>query len=262
MGRNGTTVREAAQHAGVSIATVSRVVRGVGQIAPETRQRVLAAVEELGYRPCHLGRALSERRHHALGIVFPGFSGPYYSEVIHGFEDEALAAHQRPTRTHHLRHSGDLVMEMAARVDGLAVCGGTLDAAMFHRLLAERVPTVILGGHSTSPKVQISHIPGRPPDMSKPPPGCPFHQRCPDAIARCQVDNPALVALGNGKVACHVALMKAQAGQTLREWATIAREEQAGRVFVERSPTGAPAETEDVVLRFDHVGKTFNGGGG
>jgi peptide/nickel transport system ATP-binding protein len=117
----------------------------------------------------------------------------------------------------------------------------------------------LLGSYAdpTAPLVEISHIPGRPPDMSVPPPGCPFHPRCPDAIPRCRVDNPALVPLGDGKVACHVALMKAQAGQPLREWATIAREEQAGRVFVERSPSGPPAETEDVVLRFDRVGKTF-----
>jgi LacI family transcriptional regulator len=149
MGRNGTTVREVADRAGVSIATVSRVVRGVGQIAPQTRLRVLAAVEELGYRPSHLGRALVERRHAALGIILPGLSGPYYSEVIAGFETEAVAARQSVLilGTHLLKSSEELVHDLAARVDGLAVFGGTVADKTVRRLAAEGVPTTLLAGH-------------------------------------------------------------------------------------------------------------------
>src|SRR5918998_1937015 len=80
-----------ADHAGVSIATVSRVQRDRGVVAPATRDRVLQAIEELGYRPNGAGRALAEQRTDAIGIVFPDLSGPYYSEVIGGCEDRVVA---------------------------------------------------------------------------------------------------------------------------------------------------------------------------
>ena len=146
MARNGTTVREVADRAGVSIATVSRVARGIGQVAPDTRRRVLSAIDDLGYRPSHLGRALVERRHAALGIVFPGLSGPYYTEVIGGFESEAIAARQSVLilGTHLLGHSDDQVMEIATRVDGLAIFGGTVATTSIQRLVASGLPTVLL----------------------------------------------------------------------------------------------------------------------
>ncbi|MFG1955530.1 LacI family DNA-binding transcriptional regulator [Micromonospora sp. NPDC048830] len=59
MGNDRLTVREIARLAGVSVATVSRVSNGVGQVSEETRRRVLRAIEEHGYRPHHLGRALA-----------------------------------------------------------------------------------------------------------------------------------------------------------------------------------------------------------
>ena len=82
-----STVRQVAALAGVSPATVSRVSRGSTQVDPELRDRVLRVIEEHGYRPSHFGRALAERRHGALGLVFPGLSGPYFSELIQGFEE-------------------------------------------------------------------------------------------------------------------------------------------------------------------------------
>mgnify|MGYP000952985312 CR=1 FL=1 len=95
MRTKGPTLHEVAERAGVSIATVSRVARGLDQISDETRARVQAAIDELNYRPSHFGQALVRRRHGTLGIVFPGISGPYYSEVIHGYEMEAIGG---PTR--------------------------------------------------------------------------------------------------------------------------------------------------------------------
>ena len=86
----GATIRDVAQHAGVSIATVSRVLRGTATVAPQTRDRVTAAVDELRFTPSQLGRQLAERRHAANGIVFPDLSGPYFAEVVLGYE--AVAA--------------------------------------------------------------------------------------------------------------------------------------------------------------------------
>lgn len=141
------TVREIAEIAGVSIATVSRVSRGIGQVSPETRRRVLATIEAHGYRPSHLGRALAERRHGALGLVFPGLSGPYYAELIQGFESEAVESRTSVhiVCTHLRRDTDEQVLELAQRVDGIAVLGGTVSDEALRRVSAS-VPVVVMAG--------------------------------------------------------------------------------------------------------------------
>lgn len=162
MGKHNTTVHEVAKRTGVSIATVSRVVRGVGQVSAETRQRVQEAIAELGYRPSHFGRALVERRHAALGIVFPGLSGPYYSEVIHGFEAEAVAARQSVLifGTHLLKESEEQVLDMASRVDGMAIMGGTLSNECVQTLIDQEVPIVLMARHPVEnvPTVRVENF--------------------------------------------------------------------------------------------------------
>jgi LacI family transcriptional regulator len=140
------TVRQIAELAGVSIATVSRVSRGIGQVSPDTRRRVLETINTYGYRPSYLGRALAEQRHGALGLVFPGLSGPYYAELIQGFESEAVETRTSVhiVCTHMRRDSDDQVLDMARRVDGIAVLGGTVADRTLIKL-AESMPVVVLG---------------------------------------------------------------------------------------------------------------------
>lgn len=146
MSKQKATVHEVAKRTGVSIATVSRVVNGVGQVAPETRQRVQAAIVELRYRPNYVGRALAVRRYAALGIVFPGLAGPYYADVIQGFEAEAVAANQGVMifGTHLLKQSEEQVLDMAQRVDGIAIMGGTISDKTVQTLVEENIPVVLL----------------------------------------------------------------------------------------------------------------------
>jgi LacI family transcriptional regulator len=146
--KNGPTVREIADRIGVSVATVSRVARGVGQVSPEMRQRVLDAIEQYHYRPSHLGRALAHRRHAALGVVFPGLAGPYYSEVIQGFEAEAVRARLSVLilGTHLLRDSEELAVDMADRVDGIAVMGGSLPTKVLRALASHAAQVVQFAG--------------------------------------------------------------------------------------------------------------------
>jgi LacI family transcriptional regulator len=149
MARSTPTLHEVAKAAGVSIATVSRVIHGGRGVSDVLRQRVQRAVDELGYRPSHSGRALQQRRHSAIGIVFPGLYGPYYSEVIHGIE--AVAIEHRIAvmilGTHLLDGASDHVMSLADRTDGLAVLGGTLDAEELGRLAALGKPLVLMAQH-------------------------------------------------------------------------------------------------------------------
>ena len=85
------TMRDVAQKARVSIKTVSRVVNNQGEISEETRQRVLAAIEELGYRPSKVARALVTQRTDTVGLIMADIANPYFSEVARGVLDTAQA---------------------------------------------------------------------------------------------------------------------------------------------------------------------------
>ena len=134
-----------AERAGVSIATVSRVQRGVGPVSTETRERVEQAIDELGYSPDPTGRALAGQRLDAMGIVFPDLAGPYYSSVLLGAEAASVAAGSSLLilATHGRPRAEELARELSARVDGLIVMGRTIsDEAV--RALGARVPLVLL----------------------------------------------------------------------------------------------------------------------
>jgi len=123
-----STIRDVARHAGVSIATVSRVMRGSETVREHTRDRVVAAAEELQYVPSQLGRQLAERRYAANGIVFPDLSGPYYAEVVLGYESVAadLGRSVLILSTHGRAAAPAMVEGLAARSDGLVVLGRTV----------------------------------------------------------------------------------------------------------------------------------------
>ncbi|MCJ7703869.1 MAG: LacI family transcriptional regulator, partial [Anaerolineales bacterium] len=81
------TMRDVAEEAGVSTKTVSRVVNDQGEITEDTRQRVLEAIEKLGYRPSKVARALVTRRTGTIGLLVGDISNPYFSEVARGVLD-------------------------------------------------------------------------------------------------------------------------------------------------------------------------------
>ena len=144
--RRGATIYEVARHAGVSIATVSRVHRDAELVSPETRERVRRSVEALGYRPSRLGRSLARGHHDATGIVFPDLSGPYYSEVILGFEEATAAEGQSVLilATHGRTASGRQVLELADRTDGVVLFGQTVGDEVVEELERRHVPVVLL----------------------------------------------------------------------------------------------------------------------
>ncbi|HSE10265.1 MAG TPA: LacI family DNA-binding transcriptional regulator [Nocardioidaceae bacterium] len=135
-----------AERAGVSIATVSRVVRDSGTVRPETRERVSRAISELHYTPNQLGRRLAEQTHAANGIVFPDLSGPYYAEVVLGYEDVAadLGRSVLILSTHGRDAAPAMVEDMAGRCDGLVILGRTVADDVVERLARRNTPLVLL----------------------------------------------------------------------------------------------------------------------
>ncbi|GAB3058850.1 LacI family DNA-binding transcriptional regulator [Virgibacillus ainsalahensis] len=85
------TIQEVAKHAGVSVATVSRVINDSVTVTEKTRVRVEKAIEELNYEPSVLGRNLRTSESRLLLVMIPSIANPFYSEIINGIEDTAIA---------------------------------------------------------------------------------------------------------------------------------------------------------------------------
>jgi DNA-binding LacI/PurR family transcriptional regulator len=89
--RNGATIAEVARRARVSPATVSRVLNADARVGSSYRDRVLAAVAELGYRPNRLARNMRRQRSGAIGVVVSDIENPHFSGAVRAIEDLAYS---------------------------------------------------------------------------------------------------------------------------------------------------------------------------
>jgi LacI family transcriptional regulator len=83
-------IQDVAKHAGVSIATVSRVLNGNTSVSADIRKRVEAAIEELAYQPHPAARSLRSNRSQIIGLLISDIQNPFFANLIRGVEDEAL----------------------------------------------------------------------------------------------------------------------------------------------------------------------------
>ena len=145
---SGTTIYSVAERAGVSIASVSRVLQGSTAVSEKTRRRVLEAADELKYVPLAAARSLAVRHHEAHGLVLPELSGPYYSELLMGFESRAAELGQSVVLMlaegkHDLVRA---VRNLATRVDGLAMLGSAAIPDSTVTALHGSKPVVLIAG--------------------------------------------------------------------------------------------------------------------
>lgn len=84
------TIREVAERAGVSFTTVSHVINNTRYVSEESRAKVLAAMEELNYRPNAVARSLKSGKTNTLGMILPDSSNPFFAEVGHFIEEAAF----------------------------------------------------------------------------------------------------------------------------------------------------------------------------
>jgi LacI family transcriptional regulator len=84
-------IHDVAAMARVSPATVSRVLNGHQDVGPDFRERVLAAVSELGYRPNRPARSLRTRATTVLGVIISDITNPFFTAMVRGIEDTAQA---------------------------------------------------------------------------------------------------------------------------------------------------------------------------
>lgn len=139
------TIRDVAARAGVSPATVSRVFTRPDAVAPDTRRRVLDAVEELRYTPNPVARSLARRRTGNLGIVVPDIANSYSAMIIKAVQLEARRAGYAlfvAASEEFLDDEERVARALAPQVDGLLLAS-PLGPDAYLRELAELVPVVV-----------------------------------------------------------------------------------------------------------------------
>ena len=146
------TIQDVADEAGVSVATVSRALRGMDHVAEGTRQRVAAVASRLGYVP-HFGAAvLAGGVTRTVGLVAPYFNIWYTSQILAGVEEVVSAAGHDlviyAADTHANRERFLLrAPSLHTRIDGLLVVDFFPDADQLRRLVASGLNLIALGEH-------------------------------------------------------------------------------------------------------------------
>ena len=124
------TIHQVAKRAGVSTATVSRVLTRPDIVAPGTRKNVLRAVDALGYTPNSVASNLRTLRTHKLLVTVPDISNPFFSQIIQGIEDAALRSGYSvlvgDTQHDEQREEGYARMLKRREADGLIFLGHRL----------------------------------------------------------------------------------------------------------------------------------------
>src|SRR6185312_13099353 len=83
------SIKDVAEAAGVSTATVSRVLSNGLHVRPEVRERVMAVVERLGYRPNLVARSLRSQQSNSIGLIVSDISNPFFTAISRAVEDAA-----------------------------------------------------------------------------------------------------------------------------------------------------------------------------
>jgi LacI family transcriptional regulator len=141
----GSTLKDVAREADVSVASASRVMNGIGTVTEDVRARVLEAAERLRYVPHWGARSLVTSRTNTVGLLLPDIYGEFFSEIIRGVDIAARARdlHLLVSGSHgDLAEAAAVIESMSGRVDGLLVMSPVASAGD----LPVTVPLVTIGG--------------------------------------------------------------------------------------------------------------------
>ena len=154
------TLYDVARLAGVSTATVSRVVHGQDRVRDSTRARVLEVIDQLGYVPDGAAQSLSRRRKNVIGLVCVERQSPrqqydiesmsllFYDEILRGVEAR-IRHHRWSLLITYIQEASDpdlpRLLSLSGQVDGLLIGEGVVPSQFLARL-AKRLPVVVIAG--------------------------------------------------------------------------------------------------------------------
>jgi LacI family transcriptional regulator len=147
------TIREVAEQARVSVATVSHVINRTRFVDPETQERVHQAIKTLGYRPNLLARSLRRRETRTIGLLVPDNANPFFAEFARVIEDAGFAEGYSVILCNSDRSETKeetyIDVLLAKQVDGLIVISATDRTDLLQRVLDVGVPLVVVDRNLT-----------------------------------------------------------------------------------------------------------------
>ncbi|HEV2419205.1 MAG TPA: LacI family DNA-binding transcriptional regulator [Terriglobia bacterium] len=157
-----TTIKEVAKKARVSVGTVSNVLTGAIPVSPKRSDRVLAVIQELGYKPNHIARSLKLRHTKMLGMIISDITNPFFSHLVRGAEDAALKhkylllTFNTDDRIERERQAIEVLRER--QVDGILLVVAPTDSGYSHitETLDKGTPVVCLD--RVPPKIQVDSV--------------------------------------------------------------------------------------------------------
>lgn len=156
------SIRDVAQRAGVSIATVSRAVNQIPTVDPELARRVWKAIDEVGYLPNTQARALVSGRSRLLGLIVSEITNPFFPELVQEFENLAVAqgyevligsTNYDPARTESLMRR-----LLQRNVDGVAVMTFGIEEDLVQKLVEREFPLVFVDAGPGLPNIHVLKV--------------------------------------------------------------------------------------------------------
>lgn len=133
------SIKDVASRAGVSIATVSHVLNGTRSTRPHTRDRVLEAIQDLGYSQNLAARNLARGRSSLLGLIISDIRNPFFPEITSAFQDEALRQ-EMDAVVLNTNYDPERTLNAVKRLVGLQVPGVAILTSQIEPAAAEMLP--------------------------------------------------------------------------------------------------------------------------
>src|SRR5881394_3136012 len=117
------TIKEVADYAAVSVATVSRVINKTGYVSEDLQQRVFQAMDALNYKPSALAQSLRNQRTQVVGVLIPQLDQPFFSALTFSIEQALFASDYRTlicsSGENRIKEDAYIEMLLRQRVDGV-----------------------------------------------------------------------------------------------------------------------------------------------
>lgn len=160
MEKQTITIYDVAREAGVSMATVSRVVNGNPNVKPATRKKVLEVIDKLDYRPNAVARGLASKKTTTVGVIIPDVTNMFFSSLARGIDDVATMYKYNIILANSDENSQKEVQVLntllAKQVDGLIYMGNDISDNIRQEFSRSKTPIVLAG--SVDPDEQVGSV--------------------------------------------------------------------------------------------------------
>ncbi|QHV93535.1 LacI family DNA-binding transcriptional regulator [Spirosoma endbachense] len=156
------TIKDIARSLNISISTVSRALRGMPEIHPDTRSAIVRLAEELDYQPNQLAKNLAKSRTRTIGVIVPNLSYYYFSAMLNSIEESALQAGYSvlvcQTNESYLREITNIQNLMRSQVEGfiISLSRDTDNYEHVERLARKNIPLVLFDRYAES--IDVSKV--------------------------------------------------------------------------------------------------------